>query len=183
MDIINHKLMQLQKLKNSKKYWNISWNQGIFISNFINLFQPKNILEIGTSNGFSTLFIAKNLNPNYKIYTIEVDKERFKESKVNFNSCKLTNIESIYGEAYDVLDNYNFLSSFDFIFIDALQREYLKLFKILFEKKLISNEFRIICDNVSSHSNMDEFEKYVSSNFNVEKIEIGSGFLLISNKN
>jgi caffeoyl-CoA O-methyltransferase len=98
-EIIFSRLKYLQENKKNKKNWNISWQLASFISNFIKINQPKKILEIGTSNGFSTLAISRYLNEKAKIITIEVEKTRFDEAKTNFNVCKLGHIKQILGNA------------------------------------------------------------------------------------
>ena len=82
----------MQNSKHQSNNWNITWEQGVFISNLIKIKQPKNILEIGTSNGYSTLWIAKELNTESKITTIEINQKRADEAKINFKFCKLNNI-------------------------------------------------------------------------------------------
>ena len=87
--LILNKLKKLEELKKKITYWNISFEQGNFLSNLVLEKKPENILEIGTSNGFSTLFLALNLDAKCNLTTIEINKNRFEEAKRNFEECNL----------------------------------------------------------------------------------------------
>ncbi len=177
MDTIFSRLEFLQKNKEKQKRWNISWQLASFISNFIKIHQPKNILEIGTSNGFSTLAISRFLDKNEsKIITIEVDKTRFHEAKINFDLCKLDNIEQILGNALEIVPKLN--EKFDLIFMDAGQMYYKKLVEDIILNDLIKKEGYIICDNVKTHDKMDDFIEFMKKEFKCELLEFDSGFLI-----
>ncbi len=179
--LIESKLQILEKNKPSGKHWNISWTLGKILGNLVSLKQPKNILEFGTSNGFSTLWMAKNM-PNFSaIYTIEVNDQRFDEAKINFESCKIKNITQLHGEAFEVLENYDFQNKFDFVFLDAAHKFYEQLIKELQDRNLLTEDCTIVADNVISH-NMAEFIDFMKKDFNVEIIDIDSGFLVAKRK-
>lgn len=179
MDIIFSKLKSLQENKKTKNNWNISWQLATFLSNFVKLQQPKNILEVGTSNGFSTLAIARYLNKNSKITTIEINKQRFQEAQDNFKYCKLDNINQILGNAVDI--TYNLNDKFDLIFLDAGQMFYKKIIENILNQKVITKNSYIIADNVKSHQNMNEFLEYMNLNFECELLNFDSGFLIAKN--
>ncbi|MDA3855202.1 MAG: class I SAM-dependent methyltransferase [Candidatus Woesearchaeota archaeon] len=174
-NIILNKLNSLQKQKQNSKFWNITYEQGIFLSNLIEIKNPKRILEIGTSNGFSTLFLSKNLNKDSIIDTIEVNEERYNLAKKNFESCNLSLINSHLGKAFDILPKLK--NTYDFIFIDALQAQYLDLLKEIEKLKITSKDLTIIFDNVGSHENMQEFTDYVKIYYHTEFIGLGGGML------
>lgn len=178
--IIISKLKQLeeQKLSSSKKYWNISWKLGEYLSKIVEEKSPKYILEFGTSNGFSTLWIALGAPVNSWVYTIEVDENRFSEAKSNFNECFLNNIYQIRGEIFEILQKCSFDMKFDIIFIDAMQRSYVDLMKLIEEKKILSDGALVIADNVVSHGSTAEFVDYMKENYSCSIVDIDSGFLI-----
>ncbi|MBI4931171.1 MAG: class I SAM-dependent methyltransferase [Bacteroidetes bacterium] len=65
-------------------------------------FKPNTILELGTSLGISTAYLA-SANPNSKVITIEGCPNTANEARKNFQSLSLENIESITGNFEDVL--------------------------------------------------------------------------------
>lgn len=62
----------------------------------MNHFQPKTILELGTSLGISTSYLA-SVNSESNIFTIEGSEEIAKIAKNNFKELELTNVRSISG--------------------------------------------------------------------------------------
>jgi predicted O-methyltransferase YrrM len=177
--LIENKLKLLEDIKSTSRYWNITWNQGEYLSSLILENKPNLVLEFGTSNGFSTLWLAKNLDSTSKIYTIEVDDSRFKDAKKNFSDCKLNNINQIKGEISEIL-NSNQLDNlkFDFVLLDAGQKIYKEIIEKLIEKNLIDTNTKILCDNVLSHTYMGPFIEFMKERFlNNEIIELGGGFL------
>jgi predicted O-methyltransferase YrrM len=169
----------LDKLKENKKekFWNITNFQGFILSKYIEILKPNNILEIGTSNGYSTIWLYLEKLENTKITTIEIDKKRFEIAKNNFKELKLENIYQINDLATNFLNKTK--DKFDFVFIDANQENYEGLYKKLKIHKLIENNSTLIFENINSH-NLKKFEKLIrSENEKVVKINEGGGFLVV----
>ncbi|CAM3063817.1 O-methyltransferase [Streptobacillus felis] len=124
----------------------------LFLAKNIN---AKNILEIGTATGFSSIFLAEiSKENNGKLTTIEIDEERYIEANKNFVNFNLTKyIESINDDALNILPNLN--KEFDFIFIDASKSKYELFFDYSF--KLLKNGGIIFIDNLM-------FRGYVAEN-------------------
>ncbi len=85
--------------------------------------QPKNILEIGTAIGFSTLLMAQHA-PNAKIKTIDRNPEMIsfaKENFAKFDSRK--QITLLEGDAVDILSTLT--GTYDFVFMDSAKSKYI----------------------------------------------------------
>ncbi len=82
-----------RSLKN-KKY-------GQLLFRLVNHFKPTTILELGTSLGISTSYLAC-ANPNAKVITIEGCPNISNEAKNNFESLGLKNIETVVGN-FDII--------------------------------------------------------------------------------
>ena len=180
-DRILSKITFLQKQKinsTSSNYWNITNSQGIFLSDLVDFKKPKSILEIGTSNGFSGLWLNLNLDVSSKFTTIEIDKTRYELAKANFESVGLSNFNCVHSDALKYLSYCE--DKFDFVFIDAGHCLYQDILDLLISKKLLTENSILIFDNVSSHSQLDEFVKTCFEKFNCELIKIGGGMLVIS---
>ncbi|MFX1601601.1 MAG: O-methyltransferase [Promethearchaeota archaeon] len=144
-----------------------------FINVIINLFQPKKILEIGTSIGYSTTCMALNVRKyRGKIITIEYDEKVARQAKKNFKRANLLDvIQLIIEDALDVIPNLN--EEFDLIFLDVDKQLYPKLFddcvKILKKGGILIAEdtlFPVIDLNPKWHyliPSIEEFNKLVSS--------------------
>lgn len=177
---INNKLKELEDSSSKSKFWNITWLQGKYLSNLVKLKKASNILELGTSNGYSTLHLAKNLDKTGKITTIEIEEERFELAKKNFKEVGINEqICQIKGEIVEILENKKLKEKFDLIFIDAAHKEYEKILNLIIEQNIALENAIIIFDNVISHKYMDEFVEKTSRIYNTNIINIGGGFLVI----
>lgn len=112
-----------------------------FLKTLISISKPKNILEIGTAIGYSSLLFSKYSNAN--ITTIEKSKEISEIAKANFSKYN-KKINLINMDAKKALNNFN--QGFDFVFIDANKSQY----EYYFNKslKLLNENGIIVCDNI-----------------------------------
>lgn len=169
---------QLEKSRNHDKYWNISRNIAIFLSNLVALKKPKRVLEVGTSNGYSGLWIVRSLGEGSLLYTIEVDESRFDEAKRNFEKAGVSEkIRQVKGEVFEVLEEEDF-GPFDLIFIDAAHKKYAILVEALEKKGCIGKDCIVVADNILSHSYMEEFVEFMKTKCKVEVIREDSGVLV-----
>lgn len=177
-------LEQFKKEKSDcRRLWNIGDNTALLLYSYVILTGPRRILEIGTSNGYSTfwLSIAAEKCDSF-IETIEVDDGRF---KMAFNNLKTRqNIKMHHGLAENIIPSLN--QKFDFVFIDAGKIGYIKYIELIMENKILSDSAVVIADNVVSHeSTTIEFLDYIknSKNFNSITIPIESGLLVAKYEN
>ena len=76
-------------------------------------------MEIGTFNGYSSLWLALFAK---KVFTLEIDIFIARIAKENFKKAKCENIKLIEGDALENLKKIN--KKFDIILIDAKKSEY-----------------------------------------------------------
>lgn len=112
-----------------------------FLKSLVLISKPKNILEIGTAIGYSSLLFSKYSNAN--ITTIEKSKEISEIAKVNFSKYN-KKINLINMDAKKALNNFN--QGFDFVFIDANKSQYEYYFNE--SLKLLNENGLIVCDNI-----------------------------------
>lgn len=110
---------------------NIFPNQSKFIQFLLKANRSKNILEIGTLAGYSTVCIARAIPGDGKVITIEIENHFADIAQSNFKMAGLENkIQIIRGEALSVLkeleDTIDY--PFDFIFMDAHKPSYIDYF-------------------------------------------------------
>lgn len=93
-------------------------NQGKLLQLLARLQGVKNILEIGTLCGYSTIWLARALPPDGRLVTLECDPKHAEAARANIARAVLTDrVEVRTGWALDTLPSLT--SPFDFIFIDA----------------------------------------------------------------
>jgi predicted O-methyltransferase YrrM len=79
----------------------VSENQGKFIQVLAQVAGAKNILEVGTLGGFSSIFLA-NANPGVKITTIEYNEVHAEVCKKNFEQAGISDrVELLVGSGRD----------------------------------------------------------------------------------
>ena len=142
----------------SKKYLNITRDTGEFLSVLVKSTRSQKILEVGTSNGYSTIWLASSLPENGLVTTIEYSLQKFNEAKINFENANLTSkIEQIHGEAKKSLIKLS--GQFDIIFLDADRSLYMSM--IIEIEKLLKPGGLIVTDNAISHEHeLSEFMGY-----------------------
>lgn len=155
--------------------------------------KPKEILEIGTAVGYSAICFSEYLQPNGKIDTIERDKDRVLEAKINVEKVGVSEKINIYeGDAIDILPTLS--KKYDLVFIDAAKGKYTFFLKQAL--RLINKNGIILADNIlykgyvmsdyNKHKqrtavrNLREYIKEVSENENLETkiLEVGDGLAI-----
>lgn len=137
----------------------IMQEEGIdFMLDYIRQKQYKEILEIGTAVGYSTIRMAL-LDPDIRITTIEINSERFEEAVKNVTAFQLQNqVELILMDAI----SYQPTQQFDFIFLDASKSQYQKMFQKFYP--CLKEGGSILIDNLEFHGFVDHPEQTKNRN-------------------
>lgn len=105
---------------------------------------PKTILEIGTFTGYSAICLAKGLQKEGKLITIELDDELENIAKKYFEKAGVRNqIIQRIGPALDIIPTLT--EMFDLVFIDAHKPEYPEYYNAVFDK--VNSGGIILADN------------------------------------
>ena len=159
--VMKELLKELEKFGKENSMFNISKECGEFLYQLVRQFKPQNILEVGMSNGYSTIWLASAAKEfETPVTTMEIDSRKIKLAKENFKKAKLDNIRVIEGDALKIIPSLD--EEFDFVFIDAVKKDYLNYLKsIKLSKKAI-----IAAHNAVSHKNkMKDFLDFVRENY------------------
>jgi len=154
--------------KTSKEFWNIAPEGGKLLNLLIRISGAKRVLELGTSNGYSAIWMAET---GVEVVSMEKWDERIAEAKRNFEKVGVK-VELIEG---NILENIPKLKGkFDFVFIDAMKKEY---FDYLMELKGKLNENTVVvADNViNKKEKMKDYLDFVRNNFKSAMIPVGGG--------
>lgn len=168
--------------KTQKDFWNVSRASANFLSMLIKISGAKKVVEVGTSNGYSGIWIAKALKETggkrSHLTTIEYYEKRIALAQENFKKCGVDDIITIkQGSACDVLAEIEY--GIDFAFIDANKGEYIKYFELI-DPKLRSGGI-IAADNITSHpEKVAPFVEKIKSdhNYQVEILDLPGGMLV-----
>lgn len=132
---------------NDLRQINIDEYEGQILQFLVSICNAKKVVEIGTLVGYSTIWIAKALPEDGKVYTFEADKKTYEVAKNNFlKAGEYSNkINLIFGNAHEKLEDIESQGSFDAIFIDAEKRGYPEYLD--WAEKNIRKDGFIIADN------------------------------------
>lgn len=101
---------------------NVSPQEGKFLQLLVKLTGAKNILEIGTLGGYSTIWLARALPKNGTLLSLEYSSKHAKTAEKNIQKSGLSDqVDILVGSALDSFENLTSLGygTFDFVFIDA----------------------------------------------------------------
>jgi len=130
---IDHFLKELKTYGIQNEIPNISEKNALFLRDIIRISSAKNMLEIGTANGYSTIHFALELAKNNgHITTIEFSERSHNQAKENFLKAEVDNITPILWNALDIVPQLQ--DTFDIIFIDGMKRRTLDFLKLSREK-------------------------------------------------
>lgn len=167
--------------KTQKDFWNVPRKTGVLMNSFIKMMNIKSALEIGTSNGYSGIWLAKALKQTGgKLTTIEFYEKRQSIAKENFKICGVDDVvRPIQGSACEILASFDENEKFDFVFIDACKKEYIKYFEMI--KPHLTPKALIVADNIISHAEkVQDFIDAVDADddFQYEILEVPGGILV-----
>jgi caffeoyl-CoA O-methyltransferase len=128
----------------------------------------KNVVEIGTSNGYSALWLCLGLQATGgKLTTHEIDPQRAALARANFKRAGVENIVTVVvGDAHETITRLK--EPIDLLFIDADKPGYPDYLRKLLP--LVRPGGLILADNMSRPAPSPEFIKAITTNPDLETI-------------
>jgi len=110
--------------------------------------QPQRILEIGTSNGYSTIWLAASVPPGGRVTSIDRDLRKLEMAKKNLERAGLLGkVELLLGNASEIIAGID--GPIDVAFFDADRLSAPEQLALLLPK--LSVNALVLADNVLSH--------------------------------
>lgn len=129
--------------------------QGKFLEMVSAMIKPRRILEIGTFTGYSALCLAKGLQPDGQLHTIELRPDDADKAAAYFRrSSFAAQIILHIGNALEIVGQLD--EEWDLVFIDADKESYGFYFNRVFP--LVKRGGFILADNVLFHGQVLEAE-------------------------
>ncbi|MBI3664986.1 MAG: O-methyltransferase [Acidobacteria bacterium] len=166
-----------------KGMMNVASKEGEYLSELVKKLKAHRALEIGTSNGYSGVWLAMGLRETGgKLLTLDIDEGRRSLALKNFKATGLDDvIESRLGDALKIIPTLE--GPFDLVFIDAWKPDYKKYLDMTLP--LVRSGGVIAAHNVESHpQDMQDFLLAIRTNpqLRTEIVKLGPGGLSISYK-
>lgn len=155
--------------------------QGRLLEMISHMTRPARILEIGTFTGYSAICLARGLDQNGLLHTIDINDELAHVALKYFRLAGLEDRIVLHtGDACKVISNLD--EHFDLVFIDGDKEQYVAYYKELFAK--VKKGGFILADNVlwggkvvadqatgdKETKGIQEFNTFVMNDTRVEKM-------------
>jgi predicted O-methyltransferase YrrM len=129
--------------------WNVGPEGGAFLAWLVGLLHAQRVLEIGTSNGYSGIWLARALGATGGgLVTLEVERRKITMARENFKRAGLDQrITLVEGPALESLPALG--GTFELVFIDADKPQYVDYLHSV--RRLVVPGSVIVADNVASH--------------------------------
>jgi predicted O-methyltransferase YrrM len=159
----------------SRKMLNLERETAEMVSKLIIGREAKRILEIGTSNGYSTIWLAASIEPDGRVQSIERNADKQKMARENLERAGLLDrTELLLGDATEIVAALK--GPFDAVFFDADRISAPEQLKLLWPK--LSPDALLLADNALSHP--EEIAGYLAAisartDFEHSIVSVGKG--------
>ena len=143
----------------SKKMLNLEPDTARLISMLVHGSRCKRVLEIGTSNGYSTIWLAEAVRAaGGRVISIDRDEQKQMQADANLRRAQLReHVDLFHGDATGIVAS--FPGPFDCVFFDADRWSAPRQLELLLPK--LTPDVFVFADNVLSHP--DEIADYLAA--------------------
>jgi predicted O-methyltransferase YrrM len=135
----------------AQRMLNITRDTGEFLAVLVRATQARRVLEIGTSNGYSTLWLAEAAKAKGgSVTTVELSESKVRMARGTFARSGLSDrIQLLYEDAGRVLDRAE-TEAYDLVFLDSERSEYPGWWPQI--RRVIRAGGLLVVDNATSHA-------------------------------
>ncbi|PYJ34889.1 MAG: methyltransferase [Verrucomicrobia bacterium] len=168
-----------------RRMLNITRDTGEFLSLLVRATSARRVLELGTSNGYSTLWLASATRvTGGTVTTVELSDYKVSLARQNFSRSGLaSHITLLHDDAERVLER-SPDAAFDLVFMDAERSKYPDWWPHL--KRVLRPGGLLVVDNATSHAEqMGPFIALVetAAEFATSQVPVGNGEFLAVKSN
>jgi predicted O-methyltransferase YrrM len=115
-------LEEMEALARKDRIPIVEWETGRLLATLVRALRPRLVLEVGTAIGVSTLHMARELDPDARIVTLERDRERIAQARGFWKRGQVNDrIDLVEGDALRSIPTLD--GPFDLVFLDATKTE------------------------------------------------------------
>ena len=164
----------------ARRMLNITRDTGEFLAVLVRATLARRVLEIGTSNGYSTLWLASAVRAiGGSVTTVEFAEHKIGLAVANFTRAGLTRYISIVHDDGGCVLERSADSAFDLVFLDSERPEYPGWWPNL--RRVLRLGGLLVADNATSHpEQMAPFVALVKADaeFSTSLVPVGNGEFL-----
>ena len=169
--------------QNQRGMWNVVPKEGRFLHDLIVENKIQRVLEVGTSNGYSGVWMSLALRATEgRMTTLEFDEGRAGLARENFRRTGMDGrVELILGDAMETISRQK--GPFDLVFLDAAKDQYIAYLNFVLPK--VRPGGFIVAHNVVSHQRqLQDFLARVRNDVELETTfkTLGPGGFSVSRK-
>lgn len=164
---------RMNNLASEKRWRSIPRDAGEFLGVIVRSTKSKNIVEIGTSQGYSTIWLGlAALSTDGKVISFETEEWRYTQAVENIKLAGLeATITLVHGDITSKADKLP--SKIDLLFLDSEKSDYLGQLRTLFDR--IIDGGVILADNIVSHfADLREYVEYVRNHPRLNSLMLSS---------
>lgn len=152
---------------------------GAFLHTLVLATHPKRILEIGTSGGYSSIWLAMAARAiGASVTTLEIDPAKVQRARPSLDEAGVNDVVTmIEGDAFEYLDRQD--EPFQFVFLDSEKEDYDAFLDRIVAVLPVGGT--LVADNLTSHADdLAEFRDHATSHPSLSAVvvPIGRGELL-----
>ena len=118
---------------------------GRFLEQLVRAIRARSVLEVGTAIGYSTLYLARAVEPGGKVVTIDVDPKRQAAARAALEREGLgVRVQFVLAPALEAIPK--LAETFDLMFLDAIKEEYRGYLDAALPKLRVGG--LVVCDNL-----------------------------------
>jgi len=160
-----------------KRMLNIAPEVGEFLLLLVRALKAKRVLELGTSNGYSTLWLAHAVEGlGGRVVTVERSEYKIGLARDNFHRAGLEQFIHLHTDDATEFLKAQTQDAFDFIFLDSERKQYVAWWQDL--QRILTTGGVIVADNTLSHAaDIAPFLKIVRDNsqYLTSVVPLGNG--------
>ncbi len=139
------------------RYWSTPQKDAEFLHFMVKSSRATRILEVGTSQGYSAIWMGLALEETGgRLTTIEIDAGRHALARKNVREAGLAGrISLVHGDAHREISNLK--GSFDFVFLDADKDGQLDYFQKLYPEELAPGAILAVHNAISEAGDMKNY--------------------------
>jgi predicted O-methyltransferase YrrM len=155
------KLMAEMETK-GRQFLSVPRKDGQFLNLLIKTARAQNVLEVGTSHGYSAIWIALGLDETGgHLTTIEIQPDRVQLAKDHATRAGVAQrITFKEGDAHQIVPTLD--GPFDFVFLDADKEGQMDYFNKLFPKKLPPGGLLVVHNAIRLRDSMKDFLEMIA---------------------
>ncbi|MCS7186806.1 MAG: O-methyltransferase [Armatimonadota bacterium] len=145
------------------RFSNVPRTDGQFLNMLVKISRSRRVLEVGTSNGYSAIWLCMALEEtDGHLTTIEIDPERVRLAKENLKRAGLAHRATVLeGDAHKIVPTLE--GPFDFVFLDADKGREQDYFGYLYPKKFLSGAIILVHNAIRMRRAMQRYLDMISA--------------------